>query len=455
MSETATSVAPRREFLKKTAVVAAASALAGVSVPRVFAAEDNTIQMAIIGSGNRGSGAVGDALSCGGGPVKLVAMADIFPNRLEGSHKALTKQFGDRIDVPPERQFLGFDAYRKAIDCLRPGDVALLTTHAAFRMVHLEYAIGKGIHVFMEKDFAPDPGGVQRMLRLGEAADKKNLKVACGLMCRHSASRQALIQKIRDGSMGDIQFIRAYRMEGPAWMGPWKPGAEKSELLWQLRRAYKFLWASAGYFSEMMIHQVDECCWIKDSWPVSAHGVGGRMVNCTDSGQDLDTYSIEYTFADGAKAFVAGRYAPNCYNDFATYLHGTKCAAQFSGSIHAPTTHIYKDQRTVAQAAGDFCWRPDKEKQSPYHAEWAALLGRDPQRSAAQRDPPGGDVEPRLADGAGRRPHATDRHLGRNDGLEVPVLPERRGTDGRQPGPRASRRPGPLPVPVPGAWTEI
>ena len=135
--------------------MAAASALAGVSVPRVFAAEDNTIQMAIIGSGNRGSGAVGDALSCGGGPVKLVAMADIFPNRLEGSHKALTKQFGDRIDVPPERQFLGFDAYRKAIDCLRPGDVALLTTHAAFRMVHLEYAIGKGIHVFMEKDFAP------------------------------------------------------------------------------------------------------------------------------------------------------------------------------------------------------------------------------------------------------------------------------------------------------------
>jgi len=116
---------------------------------------------------------VGDAISCGAGSVKLVAMADLFPDRLQGSHKALTKQFGDRIDVPAERQFLGFDAYRKAIDCLRPGDVALLTTHAAFRMLQFEYAIEKGVHVFMEKDFVADPGGVQRMLRLGEAADKK------------------------------------------------------------------------------------------------------------------------------------------------------------------------------------------------------------------------------------------------------------------------------------------
>ena len=293
------------------------------------------------------------------------------------------------------------------------------------------------------------------MLRLGEAADKKNLKVACGLMCRHSASRQALIQKIRDGSMGDIQFIRAYRMEGPAWMGPWKPGAEKSELLWQLRRAYKFLWASAGYFSEMMIHQVDECCWIKDSWPVSAHGVGGRMVNCTDSGQDLDTYSIEYTFADGAKAFVAGRYAPNCYNDFATYLHGTKCAAQFSGSIHAPTTHIYKDQRTVAQAAGDFCWRPDKEKQSPYHAEWAALLG------AIRNDRPHNETRraamSNLASLMGRAAVHMQRIVTWDEmtASKFQFCPNVAELTADSPAPVQADAQGRYQAPVPGAWTEI
>jgi predicted dehydrogenase len=373
MCETLNTASPRRDFLKKTAGIAAASALAGVAVPPVHAAEQSTIQLALIGCGGRGSGAVGDALSCGGGPVKLVAMADLFADRQQTSYKALSKQFGDRIDVPAERQFLGFDAYRKAIDCLRPGDVALLTTHAAFRMVHFEYAIEKGVHVFMEKDFVTDPAGVQRMLRLGEAADQKGIKVACGVMCRHSASRQALIDKIRAGELGDVHLIRAYRMGGAAWLPAWKPQPNaESEVLWQIRHAYKFLWASAGFFSEMMIHQIDECCWIKDSWPIAAQGAGGRVVGSQDYAPDVDSYSIEYTFADGAKAFVTGRWVPNCFDDFSTYVHGTKCAAQFSGNVHAPTTQIYKDQRI---APDNVIWKPEREKISPYHAEWAALLG--------------------------------------------------------------------------------
>ena len=129
---------------------------------------------------------------------------------------------------PPDRQFLGFDAYRKAIDCLRPGDVALLTTHAGFRPTHLEYAVEKGVHVFMEKNFAADPGGMQRILRAGEAAEKKNLKIAAGLMCRHSSARQAMIQKIRDGALGQIQLIRAYRMESRLSHGPASRGAKTS-----------------------------------------------------------------------------------------------------------------------------------------------------------------------------------------------------------------------------------
>src|SRR5512142_289464 len=216
------SVSSRRDFIRTTSQFAAASALAGVALPRVHAAEDNTIRLALIGCGGRGSGAVANAMAAGGlvlgddsgtkrtpsaarGPVKLVAMADLRQDRLDSSHKALTQALGERIDVPPERRFLGFDAYRHAIDCLRPGDVAMLTTHAAFRAPHLEYAVLKGVTVFMEKDFAPDPGGIKRILRAAEAAEKKNLKIAAGLMCRHSTARQALIQKIRDGAMGEVQ----------------------------------------------------------------------------------------------------------------------------------------------------------------------------------------------------------------------------------------------------------
>jgi predicted dehydrogenase len=359
----------RREFLALTGKVAATSALAGVAIPRVHAGEDNTIRLAIVGCGGRGSGAVGNALSAPGGPVKLIAMADLFEDRLKGSHKALSEQFGAKIEVPPERRFVGFDAYRKAIDCLRPGDVALCTTHAAFRPTHVSYAVEKGVNVFMEKNFAPDPGGAQQILKAGEAAEKKNLKIAAGVMCRHSSARQALIQKMRDGAMGQIQLIRAYRMDGGGPMGPFLKG--ENELLWQIRRAYCFNWASAGLFLELMIHQIDECCWIKDGFPVAAHGVGGRIANSQDCSQNLDSYSIEYTFADGTKAMVTGRYLPNCYNEFATFVHGTKCAAQFSGNIHAPTVHMYKDQRI---AANNIDWKPEAEKVNPWQAEWNVLL---------------------------------------------------------------------------------
>lgn len=381
----------RREFIKTTTQFAAgASVLAGVSLPHVHAAEDNTIHLALIGCGGRGSGAVANAMSAGGlvlgddggtqravgsgagGPIKLVAMADLRQDRLDQAHAALTQALGNNVDAPKERRFRGFDAYRHAIDCLHPGDVALLTTHAAFRAPHLEYAVEKGVHVFMEKDFAADPAGIKRILRAGEAAAKKNLKIGAGLMARHSSARQALIQKIRDGAMGEVQLIRAYRMDPGYLMGPFPKG--ENELLWQLSpgHPYQFMWSSGGIFIELMIHQIDECFWIKDAWPVSAHGTGGRFAGSTDCSQNLDSYSIEYTFADGTKALVNGRYIPNCHNDFGTFIHGTKCAAKFSGNIHAPTSWLYKDQRTEQS---NIAWRPAKETVNPWQAEWDVLLG--------------------------------------------------------------------------------
>jgi predicted dehydrogenase len=154
-----TSIRSRRDFLATTGKATAATALAGVVLPHVHAAEEHTIRLASIGCGGRGTGAVAEAFEAPGGPTRLVAMADIFQDRINNSYQNLHEKYPHQVDVPADRRFVGFDAYRKAIDCLRPGDVALCTTHAAFRPSHVEYAIEKGVHVFMEKTFAPDPGG--------------------------------------------------------------------------------------------------------------------------------------------------------------------------------------------------------------------------------------------------------------------------------------------------------
>ncbi len=461
---------PRRTFLKNTSQIAAGLALAGATVPRVHAAEDNTIKLALIGCGGRGRGAVANAMTAGGlvlgddsgtnreigsaagGPIKLVAMADIRQDRLDQGHKTLSHILGDRIDVPEERRFLGFDAYRHAIDCLGPGDVAMLTTHAAFRGPHLEYAIEKGVNVFMEKDFAVDPAGVKRILRAGEAAEKKNLKIGCGLMCRHSAPRQAMIQQIRDGAMGDIQLIRAYRMDSGYCMGPFPHN--QNELLWQLSpgHPYQFLWASSGIFIELMIHQIDECFWIKDALPVSAHGVGGRIAGSTDCSQNLDSYSIEYTFADATKAMVTGRYTPGCKNDFSTFVHGTKSAGQFSGNVHRATCKIYKDQHIGRK---NVAWEPEKEKVNPWQAEWDVLLG------AIRQDRPHNEAKRAALSNLGAIMGRAAVHMGKEITWDQAMASDFQfydNVDGLtvdSPAPVQADADGRYPAPVPGRCVEV
>ena len=190
----------RREVLKLVAAAIAGTALAGVNVPWVHAAESNTIRLALIGCGGRGCGAVGDAFSVPRRPVQLHAMADLTEDRVQNAQRILARQFHDRVAVPPERRFAGFEAFRGAIDCLRPGDVAMLTAYAYCRPRQLEYAVSKGVNVFLEKSFAPDPAGCQRVLAAGREAAKGNLKIAMGLQCRHSVARQALIEKVRAGA---------------------------------------------------------------------------------------------------------------------------------------------------------------------------------------------------------------------------------------------------------------
>lgn len=440
----------RREFLASSAKAVGASALTGLALPWVHAGEDNTIRLALIGCGGRGTGAVANAFDASGDPIKLVAMADLFEPRLNSSQKALAERYGDKVEVPPERRFIGFDAYQKAIHCLRPGDVAILTTHAAFRAIHLEYAIESGVNVFMEKSFAPDPAGVKQILRLGEAAERKGLKIGTGLMCRHSPARQALIQKIRDGELGGIPLIRAYRMDPGSRMGPWKGG--ENELFWQIRNPYFFFWVSTGRFIDYMIHQIDECCWIKDAWPVAAHGLGGRAPDSTDCSQNYEAYSIEYTFADGTKAMVSGRFMPKGHDDFATFVHGTKCAAQFSGNVHAPTVQIYKDQRVTNN---NVVWRPQAEIVSPYQTEWSVLL--DAIRNNRPHNETKRSAFSNLAAIMGRAAVHSETIITWEDAMasNFQFCSTVAQLTNDSPAPVRADSHGRYPVPVPGAWSEI
>ena len=441
--------ASRREFLKTAGVLAAGTALAGVAVPAVHAGEDNTIRLALIGCGGRGSGAVRDAFESPTGPTKLVAMADVFEKRLAASHKALSEKYPERVDVPPERQFLGFDAYKKAIDCLRPGDVAILATYCGFRPTHLEYAVDKGVNVFFEKNFASDPAGAHQVLRADKVAKQKNLKIGAGLMCRHSSARQAMIARIRDGALGQVELIRTYRMDAGYQCPPFDH--QGSEVLFQVARPWATYWVSAGIYLELMIHLIDECCWIKDGFPVAAHGIGGRL-GPGDASQNLDSYSVEYTFADGTKALAVGRYVPNCYNNFSTYLHGSKCGAQFSGPVHAPIVQAYRDQRMTKD---NIAWQVPTEQQSPYQVEWNELLG------AIRNDTPHNEAEraayTQLAGLMGRAAVHMGRIVTWDEMLasQFAFCPNVASLTADSPAPVPSNAEGRLTPPMPGSWNEL
>ncbi len=379
----------RRSFLKTTGTAAAATTLLSGIASGAHAGENNEIQLALVGCGGRGTGAATNALSIDAGPLKLVAMADVFQSNLENSHGNLVKSFGDqgKIDVAEDRKFIGFDAFQKAMDCLKPGDIVILTTPPGFRWVHYTYAIERGLNVFMEKPVTVDGPGTRKMLALNEAAIAKNLKVAVGLMCRHCDARRELFDRVQSGEIGEINMLRAYRMAGPTGSAaaPPKPEGE-SELMHQIKHFHGFLWLSGGAVSDFLIHNIDESCWIKNAWPIEAKASGGRHYRGDSVDQNFDTYSIEYTFEDGAKLFVNGRTIPGCHSEFASYAHGSKGIGVISSQSHWPSrARIYNGQNIDKS---NLAWEyPQPERHNPYEAEWEHLI------AAIRDDQPYNEVE--------------------------------------------------------------
>ena len=371
----------RRQFIKDSTTLVAAGTLAGMTVPMVHAAQDSTVQVALVGCGGRGTGAASNALSVKSGPIKLVAMADVFQDRLENSIGNLNKSHEKQVDVPNDRKFIGFDAYKEAIDCLKPGDVAIFATPPAFRWVHFKYAIEKGVNVFMEKPVTVDGPSTRKMLALAEEATKRNLKVSVGLMCRHCEARAELFKRIQDGEIGDLIALRCYRMHGPvgsAFSAPRPEGV--NELEYQIRRFHSFLWASGGCYSDFYIHNIDECCWMKNAWPVMAQATGGRnfrnYATEKNAGQDIDqnfdSYSVEYTFGDGSKMFLYGRTMPGCHDEFASYAHGSKGIGVISEKGHTPAfCRTYKGQKMEKDA---LAWSFPPPEPNPYQLEWEHLI---------------------------------------------------------------------------------
>jgi predicted dehydrogenase len=371
----------RRKFLGNSGRIATGSALAGLTLPIVHGQTSEVTKLALVGCGGRGTGAASNALSVSqsNGPTKLVAMADVYQDKLDRSYKGLVNKHKEQVDVPEERRFIGFDGYEKAMDTLDPGDVVIFTTPCAFRWVHYQYAIKRGLNVFMEKPITTDGFASRKMLELNEQAKKINLKVGVGLMCRHSQARRELKARIEDGELGEILNLRACRMQGPiaSCFSDKKPKGE-NELLFQIKNFHSFLWLSGGSFSDFFIHNIDECCWMKGMWPIKCQAQGGRHYRGDKIDQNFDNYTVEYTFPDETKLYLHGRNMAGCHQDFSSQAHGTKGFALISGpGGHRSQARIHKGQGSDS----DISWmfgqkdgaRPTRET-NPYQDEWESLM---------------------------------------------------------------------------------
>jgi myo-inositol 2-dehydrogenase / D-chiro-inositol 1-dehydrogenase len=373
MSETP--AASRRDFLKTSTAAALSAGLASQLVlPRAFASGDDTIKLGLVGCGGRGRGAAEQALRTSGN-VKLVALGDVFEDHLNSAHEGLANTFKNqagRVDVPPEKRFVGFNAYQKVIDS--GIDLVILASPPGFRPIHFAEAVTAGKHVFMEKPVAVDVPGVRLVLEAVKESKKRNLKVGVGLQRHHQPPYLEALKRLRDGELGDIIAMRCYWNQAGVW-DPRKTREEVSgEMEYQMRNWYYYTWLSGDHICEQHIHNLDVCNWWKDSYPIRAEGMGGRQVR-TDKkfGEIFDHHAVEFEYDDGTRLFSYCRHQPNTWNSVSEHLHGTK------GELHCDG----RNASIVPRGAdGKSAWKYPGPHPDPYQVEhddlFAAIRNNTP-----------------------------------------------------------------------------
>ncbi len=312
----------RRDFVKTSSLTAGGLLLSSLPLSAsAYAAGSDTLTIALIGCGSRGTGAAANALGSSDG-VKLVAMADILEDQLRDSYNGLVQRFGDtdKMDVPEENKFVGFDGYKKAIAL---ADVVLLTTPTFFRPLHFEEAVNQGKHVFMEKPVAVDPAGVRRVLEAGKIAKEKNLNVVVGLQRRYDNRYRELYKRLRDGEIGEVISGQVYWNQGPFFIRERRP--EWSELEHQIRNHFHFIWQAGDQVLDQMIHNIDVANWYLGEYPATAQGMGGREVRTgKEYGQIFDHNFVEFTYPSGAVISAQCRQIPGCFNIVTERFNGSK-----------------------------------------------------------------------------------------------------------------------------------
>lgn len=313
----------RRGFLQGAATVAAgASLLSGLNPVRAaHVSSDETIRIGLIGCGGRGRGAADHAMNTSG-PTKLVAAADAFEDNLGSAMNMLARQHGDKVDVPAERQFTGFDAYQKVLE--QDIDLVILATPPGFRPLHFEAAVNAGKHVFMEKPVAVDAIGVRKVVEAARQAKEKNLAVAVGLQRRHEPLYIETMKRLHDGAIGRIVATRAYWNGDGVWVRPRKEG--QTEMEYQMRNWYYFNWLCGDHIAEQHIHNLDVINWLMGGPPTRAQGQGGRQVRTgKEYGEIYDHHFVEFTWEkDGDRSILLSqcRHIGNCWSSVSEYAHG-------------------------------------------------------------------------------------------------------------------------------------
>lgn len=376
----------RREFIKTSTAAAVATTVAThfKSIPGAYAAGSDTIKVGLIGCGGRGTGAAGDVIHSAGG-VKLVAMGDVFKDRLDESRRNLANKFEDMTLPPDDHCFTGFDAYEKVI----ASDVnyIILATPPGFRPTHLKAAIAAGKNVFTEKPVAVDGRGIRACFALYEEARSKGLNIVAGTQRRHQTGYLETIKQIRDGAIGEVVSARCYWNQG----GLWKKDRQKdwSDLEWQLRNWLYFTWLSGDHIVEQHVHNLDVVNWVMGSPPVRAVGMGGRQARTDHAyGHIYDHFAVDYEYENGVRLMSMCRQIGGCENNVSEALVGTKgtcnTAAGTRYSISGAKTWRFpreQDNQPYVQEHTDLiasirAGKPINELKTVAEATLTAIMGR-------------------------------------------------------------------------------